>query len=181
MFGNEPGAAITLSRAFPQAVMQRQEAKTAPPFSSAGEANPSKGRFMTAHSHKDVIRRLYEGLEADNLDLANELFTPDFITTEGQHQNIVGPEGFKAAIGEVHAAYADPSFEILDMVAEDDQVTVRWRMRATHTGELMGIPATGREISMEAFALFRFKGDRISERHAVIDRLGLLQQLRADY
>ncbi|TDD18953.1 hypothetical protein E1294_22690 [Nonomuraea diastatica] len=38
-------------------------------------------------------------------------------------------------MGEVHAAYTDPKFEILVMVVENDQVTVRWRMRATHTGE----------------------------------------------
>jgi steroid delta-isomerase-like uncharacterized protein len=135
---------------------------------------------VTTQSHKDTIRGLYKGLENGDLDLADDMFTPDFVTTEGAHQNITGPQGFKEAIGEVHAAYTDPSFEILDMVAKDDQVAVRWRMRATHTGELMGIPATGRKVSMEAFALFRFTGDRISERHAVIDRLGLLQQLQAD-
>lgn len=135
---------------------------------------------MTAQSRKDAIRRLYKALEAGDLDVADELFTPDFVTSEGRHQNVIGPQGFKDAIREVHATHIDPSIEILDMVAEDDRVMVRWRMRAIHGGELMGVPATGRQVSMEAFALFRFVGDRISERHAVIDRLGLLQQLQAD-
>jgi predicted ester cyclase len=127
---------------------------------------------MTIEAHKDAVRRLYKGLEAGDVSVADELFTPDFVTSEGQHQNVAGPQGFKDAIEAVHSAYANPSFEILDML--------RWRMRATHVGELMGVPATGREVSMEAFALFRFRGDRISERHAVIDRLGLLKQLQAD-
>jgi steroid delta-isomerase-like uncharacterized protein len=135
---------------------------------------------MTTQSRKDAIRRLYKALEGGDLDLADELFTADFVTSEGQHQNVIGPQGFKDAIRQVHGAYTEPSFEILDMVAEDDRVMVRWRMRAIHTGELMGVPATGRQVSMEAFALFCFVGDRISERHAVIDRLGLLQQLQAD-
>jgi steroid delta-isomerase-like uncharacterized protein len=135
---------------------------------------------MTIEARKEAVRRLYKGLEAGDVSVADELFTADFVTSEGQHQNVAGPQGFKDAIQAVHSAYANPSFEILDMVGEEDRVMLRWRMRATHVGELMGVPATGREVSMEAFALFRFVGDRISERHAVIDRLGLLKQLQAD-
>ncbi|MEV5981454.1 ester cyclase [Streptomyces sp. NPDC052114] len=136
---------------------------------------------MTAparEARKDAIRKLYAALEAGDTGVADGLFTDDFVTSEGKHQNVRGPRGFKEAISAVHDAYTDPSFEILDLVGEGDAVVVRWRMRARHTGELMGVPATGREVSTEAFALFRFVGDRISERHAVIDRLGLLQQLR---
>ncbi|MFI9550727.1 ester cyclase [Nonomuraea endophytica] len=134
---------------------------------------------MSIEARKDTVRRLYKALELGDVDIADELFTPDFITTEGEHQHIVGPRGFKEAIREVHATHAAPRFEILDILGEGDQIAVRWRMTATHSGELLGIPPTGREVSMEAFALFRFAGERISERHAVIDRLGLLNQLRA--
>ncbi|WP_326686537.1 MULTISPECIES: ester cyclase [unclassified Streptomyces] len=139
---------------------------------------PDTGAHARTEAHKDAIRRLYKALEAGDVDVADELFTDDFVTSEGRHQNVRGPQGFKDAIRGVHSAYTDPTFEILDMVAEGDAVTLRWRMRATHTGELMGVPPTGRQISMEAFALFRFTGDRVSERHAVIDRLGLLRQLQ---
>lgn len=132
---------------------------------------------MSTQTNKDTVRRLYRALEAGDLDVADDLFTADFVTSEGEHQNIRGPQGFKEAIREVHAAYRDPSFEILDIVGEGDAVTVRWRMRAGHAGEMFGFAPTGRPLSMEAFALFRFVGDRISERHAVIDRLGLLRQL----
>jgi steroid delta-isomerase-like uncharacterized protein len=135
---------------------------------------------MTVEAHKDAIRRLYKALESGDVDVADGLFTSDFVTSEGLHQNVRGPQGFKDAIRQVHSAYTDPTFEILDMVGEGENVTVRWRMRATHTGELMGVPATGKQVSMEAFALFHFVGDQVSERHAVIDRLGLLQQLRPE-
>lgn len=135
---------------------------------------------MTVEARKDAIRRLYKGLESGDAALADSLFTDDFVTSEGLHQNVTGPQGFKDAIRQVHSAYTNPTFEILDMVAEGDDVTVRWRMQATHTGELMGVAATGKQVSMEAFALFRFVGDRVSERHAVVDRLGLLQQIKGE-
>jgi predicted ester cyclase len=133
---------------------------------------------VSTQARKDAVRRLYRALEAGDLDVAGDLFTADFVTSEGEHQNVTGPQGFMAAIREVHEAYGNPRFEILDIVGEDDAVTVRWRMQATHRGELLGFAPTGQPIDMEAFALFRFAGDRISERHAVIDRLGLLQQLQ---
>ncbi|MFD0275434.1 ester cyclase [Kitasatospora sp. NPDC127111] len=136
--------------------------------------------MTTVEYRKNAVRRLYRALEAGDLDVADELFTADFLTSEGRHQNVRGPQGFKDAIREVHATHGDPSFEILDLVGEGEDVVVRWRMTATHSGPLMGIPATGRRVSMEAFALFRFVGDRISERHAVIDRLGLVQQLKGE-
>ncbi|MFF4384937.1 ester cyclase [Kitasatospora sp. NPDC001547] len=136
--------------------------------------------MTTVEYRKNAVRRLYKALEAGDVDVADELFTADFATSEGKHQNVRGPQGFKDAIREVHATHTDPSFEILDLLGEGDDVVVRWRMTATHTGPLMGVPATGKRVSTEAFALFRFVGDRISERHAVIDRLGLVQQLKGE-
>ncbi|MFJ8621519.1 ester cyclase [Kitasatospora sp. NPDC093550] len=136
--------------------------------------------MTTVEYRKNAVRRLYRALEAGDVDVADELFTADFATSEGKHQNVRGPQGFKDAIREVHATHTDPSFEILDLLGEGDDVVVRWRMTATHTGPLMGVPATGKRVSTEAFALFRFVGDRISERHAVIDRLGLVQQLKGE-
>ncbi|GAA2834061.1 ester cyclase [Kitasatospora sp. CM 4170] len=136
--------------------------------------------MTTVEYRKNAIRRLYKALEAGDVDIADELFTDDFVTSEGRHQNVRGPQGFKDAIRAVHETHADPSFEILDLIGEGQDVMVRWRMTATHSGPLMGVPATGERVSMEAFALFRFAGDRISERHAVIDRLGLLQQLKGE-
>ncbi|MFJ6385856.1 ester cyclase [Kitasatospora sp. NPDC092039] len=136
--------------------------------------------MTTVEYRKNAVRRLYKALEAGDVDVADELFTADFATSEGKHQNVRGPQGFKDAIREVHATHTDPSFEILDLLGEGDDVVIRWRMTATHTGPLMGVPATGKRVSTEAFALFRFVGDRISERHAVIDRLGLVQQLKGE-
>ncbi|MFF7994038.1 ester cyclase [Kitasatospora xanthocidica] len=136
--------------------------------------------MTTVEYRKNAVRRLYKALEAGDVDVADELFTADFTTSEGKHQNVRGPQGFKDAIREVHATHADPSFEILDLLGEGEDVVVRWRMTATHSGPLMGVPATGKRVSTEAFALFRFVGDRISERHAVIDRLGLVQQLKGE-
>jgi predicted ester cyclase len=37
---------------------------------------------------------------------------------------------------------------IEDLIAEGDKVVARWRSRATHRGDYMGIPPTGREVEV---------------------------------
>lgn len=48
-----------------------------------------------------------------------------------------------------------------------------------HTGEFLGIPPTGRRVSMSGIAIHRVQDGRIVEHWAQIDALGLLQQLGA--
>lgn len=59
---------------------------------------PDTGAHARTEAHKDAIRRLYKALEAGDVDVADELFTDDFVTSEGRHQNVRGPQGFKDAI-----------------------------------------------------------------------------------
>jgi steroid delta-isomerase-like uncharacterized protein len=63
------------------------------------------------------------------------------------------------------------------MIAEDDRVAWRWRMHGTHRGELMGIPATGRETTTSGITIHRIRDGKIAEAETVWDQLGLLQQL----
>ncbi len=69
---------------------------------------------------------------------------------------------------------------IHDMVAEGDRVAVRWSFSATHTGELPGnppLPATGKQIDVNAIAFHRVAGGKLAETWGNFDTMGLLQQL----
>jgi predicted ester cyclase len=56
-------------------------------------------------------------------------------------------------------------------------VDVRFTLRGTHGGELMGVPSTGKPISVGGIDINRIAGGKIAERWAVLDRMGLMQQL----
>ena len=53
----------------------------------------------------------------------------------------------------------------------------RWTVHGTHTGDWMGIPATGKEIVMTGNNVFRIANGKIAECWAESDALGLMQQL----
>ena len=54
---------------------------------------------------------------------------------------------------------------------------LRFTLRGTHKGDLMGIPATGKQVTMTGLDLFRLVDGKIVEELVEWDALGLLQQL----
>ena len=81
-------------------------------------------------------------------------------------------DGFRAGLPDFRAT-------ILHQAAEDDLVVTHKVFHGTHTGELLGIPATGREVEIVVMDVVRVAGGRIVEHWGLVDRLGLLQQLGA--
>ena len=71
-------------------------------------------------------------------------------------------------------------FTLLDLIASDDRVVVRWMMDATHDGPLAGIPATGKRVQQQGTVIYRMEDGKIAEVWARIDRIGMLQQLGID-
>ena len=81
-----------------------------------------------------------------------------------------------------HIAYSEsafPRYELVaeDMLAEDDNVAVRFTLRATHRGEFMGIPATGKQIAVPGIIIYRIANGKIAEHWMQVDSAALMQQL----
>jgi C-1 hydroxylase len=75
------------------------------------------------------------------------------------------------------SAFPDLRFEVEDLVADGDLVAARMRARATHCGEFMGLPPTGRQVSVLVMGQVRVAEGRIVEHWNVMDEVHLLQQL----
>ena len=107
------------------------------------------------------------------------MFAADFVNRSpapGQAHDREGLTQFNLAI---RAAFPDLTVTIDDLIAEGDKVVWRWSARGTQRGELMGIPPTGREVTLTGISIDRLAGGQIVERWGEIDNLGLLQQLGA--
>ena len=62
-------------------------------------------------------------------------------------------------------------------MAAGDKEVVRWTIRGTHTGELMGIPPTGKQVAWTGITIYRLADGKIVEEKGEEDALGFLQQL----
>src|SRR5215207_5498285 len=77
------------------------------------------------------------------------------------------------------AGLPDLQVTIEELVAEGDKVAVRRSYAGTHRGELLGIPATGKQVRISGISIFRLAGGKIAEHWEQLDRLALMQQLGA--
>ena len=66
----------------------------------------------------------------------------------------------------MHGAHPDLRFTIDDLIAEDDRVTIRWTLRGTNTGPMLGRPPTGQPVELAAIVIFRIADGKIAERWA---------------
>ena len=127
-----------------------------------------------------LARRFFEELcNQRNGTVADEIVSDDYVSHGPQAPPAEGPDGVRARIA-VYQDALDGYWDVQEILsAGKDRVVVRWIGRGTHTGELMGIPATGATIACDATTIFGITDGKISEEWTVWDALGLLQQVGA--
>ena len=125
---------------------------------------------------KAQIQRLYDEVwNRGHLAVADELFAADYCAPGASAPT--GPEGEKQHVAMLRAAFPDLRIAVDEMVAADEQVSVRWTMTATDRGGFMGRAPTGKAVSLWGVHFFRFVGDRIAACWTGVDMLGLMIQL----
>jgi steroid delta-isomerase-like uncharacterized protein len=134
---------------------------------------------ITSEKNKIIVGRAWEEFFIrGNLDKADEFFAPDYVNhdpaaSEDRH----GSEELRQFLSMYRNAFPDMQFTIEDVIAEGDEVVVRWTLRGTHQGELMGIPPTNNQVTVRGMSIERVSGDKIVETWDSYDALGLMQQL----
>jgi predicted ester cyclase len=88
-----------------------------------------------------------------------------------------GIQGINDVISACRAAFEGLNVTIEDMVAEGDKVAARFTARGIHKGVFMGLPPTGKPITMTGIEIFRIENDMIAELWGEANLIGLMQQL----
>ncbi|MBC7388235.1 MAG: ester cyclase [Opitutaceae bacterium] len=95
----------------------------------------------------------------------------------GKQTTEPGSGSFKHIVGMFRNAMPDVKLSIEDQIFTSDKVVHRWRLNGTDTGGVMGMPPSGKSISLSGTTIVRMRDGKIAERWANVDELGLLQQL----
>jgi predicted ester cyclase len=134
-----------------------------------GKRNGKEETKMSAEENKAVVRREQEELwnHTGDLDAAEELFAA------GE------AEAAKQEAADFRRGFPDVISTIEDLIAEGDKVVARWRSRATHQGDYMGIAPTGNRVGFTGISFYRIEGGKIVQSWNSEDRLGLMRQIGA--
>lgn len=138
---------------------------------------------MSMDTNRQIVLRFFHELWNDRrLGIAAEIISSDCVTHQlrsgGDDPPATrGPDALAAHVAEWVRAFPDIRFEIEQMIADGDLVATRCTASGTHSAAWLGIPATGRRISIRMTVTHRVASDLIVEDWVLVDFLGVLQQL----
>jgi steroid delta-isomerase-like uncharacterized protein len=130
---------------------------------------------MTVNDNKEALQRVYAAMRAHDLAALAALIDSEFVHPIVPDAR--GPEGFVQVFGMFLAAFPDFGLTVADMIAEGDKVAARGSITGTHTGDYMGIPATGRTIDIGIIEIWQFANGKAIANWVQMDMLSMMQQL----
>lgn len=137
---------------------------------------------MSIQQNKTTARRYREELWHGRLEVADEIFDDDcsleVLDPVTPHVGR-GPQAARELVTLYRTGFPDARFAVEEVIAEADRVALRWSAEATHTGEVLGVPATGTSITASGTDLFRIRDGKIVEHRVHWDTMGLLVQIGA--
>jgi len=133
---------------------------------------------MSTEDNKAVVRRFYEEvMNQKKRAVLDEVFDLNVVDHFAPPGTPGGLEGARQTLGMFLSAFPDLHFTVEDLIAEGDKVVARATLSGTQQGTFMGIPATGKHVTITGIDINRFEGGKSVEHWVEMDTLGLMQQL----
>jgi len=133
---------------------------------------------MPESENKAVVQRFIdEVLNQGKLETADEIVAEDFVELDplpGQRQ---GRGGLKEIVTLLRTAFPDMHWSVDETIAAGEKVVTRFTWTGTHKGEFLGIPATGRPVSVKGVVIDRIVGGKMTDSRILMDNFGMMQQL----
>ena len=123
----------------------------------------------------ELVRKAFEAFGKGDMEAYGELVAPDYV--------YYGPsstyslEELKESAKVWWDSFPDVSFSMEEIFAVEDKVVFMLMQRGTHTGDFMGIPATGNKFEISGILITRITDRKIVEQWDESDYLGFYQQL----
>jgi len=128
--------------------------------------------------NKANARRSFEEIfPVCDVEALAEIVAPDVVSRGRRPDEPNGFEGVKRTMLWLATVFSDQRWEVHDVLGDGDLVAVHLTHHGRHTGDLMGIPPTGREVAYEYVHFLRFRDGKAVEQWSVRDDMTLMRQL----
>ncbi len=110
-------------------------------------------------------------------EAARQYVHPDFVDHEASEGIGGGPEGYLATARYMNNAFSQASWMPEQIFATGDRYAMVITFTGYHTGEFMGVPATGKRVEIRHLHFFRVEDNKVIEHWGARDELTLLRQI----
>jgi len=124
-----------------------------------------------------IAREYLESFNRRDWDRIRELFASGYSYTGSDGEKQQGPEAGLAVVQMWANAFSDAKADIRQIHVAGDVATVEFQASGTQDGELMGIAATGRKVSMPVCTVLDIKDGKITAEREYMDMAHMMQQL----
>jgi ketosteroid isomerase-like protein len=142
--------------------------------------------FSQELDNKDIVRRWLVSFWGEHYapQVVEDFAARDMVLFHTSHMPRRGPEAIRDFMTGLRASF--PDFRLIfdpNLIAEHDQVVVRWIAHGSHTGApaefaVGELPAaTGRAMHYDGTSVFRIQGGRIATELGLADGVAAFQQL----
>jgi steroid delta-isomerase-like uncharacterized protein len=136
---------------------------------------------MSTNDNKSILMTFVEEvINQGRLERADDIVIETFVELDPLPGQAQGREGLKEVIRQMRSAFPDLRWIVDEMVAEGDKVCFpasTWS--GTHEGAFLGVPATGRRITVKGMVVDRLVAGKMADSRILMDALGMMQQLGA--
>jgi len=133
---------------------------------------------MTREEISTFIDRHAAGWNLRDPDVLAASHAEDGVVFSPMFHRVEGRSRIRRTYEELFATFPDWELRYADPIVDANRVAVFFSVAATHQGEFLGVPGTGRRCSFEGVSLFQLREDLfIREERRVYDFTGLLTRL----
>nr|MDZ8003355.1 ester cyclase [Nostoc sp. DedSLP05]MDZ8100869.1 ester cyclase [Nostoc sp. DedSLP01] len=134
---------------------------------------------MSLEQNKAIVLQCYKAYDQGNLEQAKELFAPN-IVIDSLGPVIHGRDEFFEYMKIIRSTFPDSYHTFEDVIAEDDKVVTRGTFTGIHRREYLGIPPTGKQVTISVVHIDRLRDGKVIEHWGLSDALSMMQQFRGE-
>lgn len=136
-------------------------------------STPDKSASVAANK-RVVLAFINDVLAEHHGDHAARYLTRDIQFHAGTVGTVVGSAQVAGVLTSVVTAIPDLNPAVQDIFGQGNEVVVRLVVSGTQTGDLLGIPASGRQVRWDAVDVYQLRGGKIAQEWAAEDLTAIL-------
>ena len=147
------------------------------PETAPAQPPARSGRAPTREEANQLMQRFAEIFNRADFSLADEIVAPDFYAHFIGLPPMTSRDAWKGTVQGFLTGFSDFRIAPQHQLYQGEWSGGHYTWTARHTGEVMGIPATGKSVQVRGMGVYRMLDGRIVEEHVIEDMMALLVQL----
>jgi predicted ester cyclase len=133
--------------------------------------------LMSVTATRRIARRFFDVWHWD-LSAIDELADPELsVRYPLLPREVHGPQEYKHVLSMIHQHFPDFTFRADEPIVDGNRAVVEWSGGGTHSGRLLGVEATGRQLRFGGVSIYLIRDGKVLREHGHEDVYTLFTQM----